>query len=134
MHASIALFYLVKINSKVSDPSVFWTFSLSTYEHIKYSVTWKSINLRTFLSWKMFQMVVNFYGGRIIEFFIRIRHFLYELLKVILLLYIHNIGIAPRKRWIANLTIFLEQKYKTSFKYFWFEAKFYYCCSVRKKT
>ena len=44
----------------------------------------------------MFQMVVNFYGGRIIEFFIRIRHFLYELLKVILLLYIHNIGIADR--------------------------------------
>ena len=47
----------------------------------------------------MFQMVVNFYGGRIIEFFIRIRHFLYELLKVILLLYIHNIGVAPRKRF-----------------------------------
>ena len=47
---------------------------------------------RTFPSWKMFQMVINFYGGRIIEFlFIRMRHFLYELLKAIQLLYVHRI-------------------------------------------
>ena len=44
----------------------------------------------------MFQMVINFYGGRIIEFFYQNQAFLYALLKVIQLLYDHDICMASR--------------------------------------
>ena len=49
-------------------------------------------------------MVINFYGGRIIEFlFIRMRHFLYELLKAIQLLYVHRISETKNIRHPSNI-------------------------------